>query len=453
LNTSAVAFEQTRTPLSAWYALVALSVVTLYALIDGQVLALLAQSLKTDLHLSDTQLGSLRGLGSVLFRAIAVVPLGWLADRVDRRLVLAACILVWSMAVVSCGLATGYWSLLVCMAFLAAGEAGLSPIVYALIPELFPQRQRMTANFIFYATSILGAGASLAIVGAVIDHIGLFTDWLPNGVWVREPWRRVFFVIALPGPFLAVATWLIRVKRQAPRARADTTSPTSRDQPEILGFLASHWKAVVGVFVPFGLALLGAGAVFAWLPIILMREFAYSAGAVGAGLGASTTAGSVTGLVITAASAKYLTSKWGAVTPVRLPQFGFLIVGILAPLYLVARSPTEMFLIAGAQTAAATGSSSLLPTVVQNLAPAHLRGRVFAISTVIATLFQVISPLAVGLLSDHIFKKTGGLLLSSIVVGGPCLLLAAATLRLAENHILKTVDEVQRSMQTSPEVS
>jgi MFS family permease len=176
-----------------------------------------------------------------------------------------------------------------------------------------------------------------------------------------------------------------------------------------------------------------------------MREFAFSAGAVGAGLGASTTAGSILGLVMTAASAKYLTSKWGAVTPVRLPQFGFLIVGILAPFYLVARSPTEMFLIAGAQTAAATGSSSLLPTVVQNLAPAHLRGRVFAISTVIGTLFQVVSPLAVGLLSDHVFKETGGLLLSSIVVGAPCLLLAAATLRLAEKHILKTVDAVQMS--------
>jgi MFS family permease len=444
LNTSAVAVEQTRSPVGAWYALVTLSVVTLYALIDGQVLALLAQSLKTDLHLSDTQLGSLRGLGSVLFSAIAVVPLGWLADRVDRRLVLAACILVWSIAVASCGLATGYWSLLLCMAFLAAGEAGLSPIVYSLIPELFPQRQRMTANFIFYATTILGAGAGLAIVGAVIDHIGLVADWLPDRPGFREPWRRVFFVIALPGPVLAMATWLIRLNRQAPRARVESPGPTREDQPEILGFLALHWKAVVGVFVPFGLALLGAGAVFAWLPIILMREFAFSAGAVGAGLGAATTAGSIAGLLITAASAKYLTSKWGTVTPVRLPQFGFLMVGMLAPLYLVAHSSTEMFLIAGAQTAAATGSSSLLPTVVQNLAPTHLRGRVFAISTVIATLFQVISPLAVGLLSDHVFKKTGGLLLSSIVVGVPCLLLAAATLRFAEKHILKTVDEVQK---------
>jgi len=445
LNASVAAFEPTRTPLVAWYALAALSVVTLYALIDVQVLALLAQSLKTDLHLSDTQLGSLRGLGAVLFGAIAVVPLGWLADRIDRRLVLAMCILVWSGAVAACGLATGYWSLLLCMAFLAAGEAGVSPIVYALIPELFPERQRMTANFIFYAASILGGGASLAIVGAVIDHIGLFAHWPPNALSVHETWRRVYFVIAVPGPFLALAIGLIRLKRRGLQAQSEAAETTSQERPGIFAYLASHWKAIVGYFASYGIALLGAGAVFTWLPIILMREFALSAGEAGAGLGGAITLGSIAGLVIAAVGANYAKSKWGAVTPIRLPQLGYLIFSLLSLFYFVAHSPIGIFLIATVQMAAATGSSSLMPTVVQNLAPAALRGRVFAISTVIATLFQVISPIAVGLLSDHVFTRTGGLLLSSITVGAPCLLLAAATLRGAEKHILKTVEEVQKS--------
>src|SRR5690606_24393079 len=143
----------TRAPRASWYALAILSVTLLYSVIDRQVLMLLAQPLKNDLDLSDTQIGSLQGLGAALFAAIAVVPLGWLADRIDRRLVLAGCILIWSAAVASCGLATGYWGLLLSVAFLAAGESGLSPIVYALIPELFPERQRMLANFIFYAAT------------------------------------------------------------------------------------------------------------------------------------------------------------------------------------------------------------------------------------------------------------------------------------------------------------
>ena len=434
---------QTRAPRASWYALAALSMTVLYAFIDRQVLVLLAQPLKNDLSLSDTQIGGLQGLGAALFAAIAVVPLGWLADRVDRRLLLAACILVWSAAIASCGLATGYWSLLLCVAFLAAGESGLSPVVYALIPELFPERQRMTANFIFYAATILGSGAGIALAGAVIDHIGWVVPLVPNGLFAGQTWRLVFFVVAVPGPFLAIAIGLIRLKRRAPPVRAEAVAAMPQDRPEVLGYLASHWRAIVGIFGSFGLALMGAGAVFTWLPIILTRQFGLSPGAVGAGMGAAIAIGSITGLTVTAASAKFLMSKWGAVTPIRLSQLGYLGLALLTPLYFVARSATEIYLIAGLQMAAVNCGNSLLPTVVQSLAPAGLRGRVFAISAVIATLFQVISPITVGLLSDHVFTQAGGLLLSTITVGAPCCLLAAITLRFAEPHVLQTADQVK----------
>ena len=434
---------QTRSPFASWYALATLSVVTLYALMDAQVLGLLAQSMKADLHLSDTQLGSLRGLGAVLFGAIAVLPLGWLADRIDRRLLLALCILVWSAAVASCGLATGYWSLLACMAFLSAGEAGLSPVVYSLIPELFPERQRLTANFVFYTATVLAGGAGLAIAGAVINHIDRVAPWFPIEPFARQTWRLVFFAVAVPGPLLALALGLVRLKRSGAQASPQGVSSRPQEQPQLWRYLASNWKSIFGVFGSVGLMLLGAGAVFTWLPIILTREFALSAGAVGVGLGTALAAGSVAGLVISAASAKTLTTKLGVATPLRLSQLGYLTLAVLTPFYYVAHSSTQIFLIAGLQMAAVTGSSALMPTVVQNLAPASLRGRVFAISTMSATLMQVISPIAVGLLSDHVFNRDGGLLLSSIVFGTPCLFAAAMTLRLTEKRILKTVEGVR----------
>jgi MFS family permease len=434
---------QTRAPVAAWYALGALSVALLYAMIDRQVLALLVQPLKADLHLSDTQIGSLQGLGSALFAAIAVAPLGWLADRVDRRLVLAGCILVWSAAAAACGLATGYWSLLFCVSLLAAGEAGLSPIVYSLIPELFPERQRMMANFIFYAATILAAGLGLALGGAVIDHVGVVAAWFPDGPFTRQTWRLVFFVVAVPAPFLALAIALIRLKPRPPQTPANAATANGAERQQLLAHLAANWKAIVGVFAPFGLAMLGATAIFTWTPVILMRQFGLTAGQVGAGFGSAIAIGSVVGLALAALAANFLKSKWGAMTPIRLPQFGYLIFGLLMPLYLVARSPNEIFLIATIQMAATTGSNSLMPTVVQNLAPGHLRGRVFAISIVIATLFQVISPISVGLLSDHVFIQAGGLLLSSVVIGTPALLLAAAGMHFAEKSILKTVEAMQ----------
>lgn len=440
---------QTRTPFSSWYALAVLSMAVWYAVIDRQVLMLLAQPIKADLSLTDTQIGSLHGLGAALFTAIALVPLGWLADRMDRRLLLAGCVLVWSVAVAACGLATGYWSLLLCVAFLAAGEAGLSPIVFALIPELFPERQRMTANFTFFAAALIGGGAGIALAGAIVSHIGLLAPWVPAELMARESWRVVFFVVAVPGPFLALAIGLIRLKRRAAALPVKGDSNGSQPPSALRAYFATHWKAVVGIFVPAGVALLGTGPIFIWLPVILTRNFSLSASDIGTGLGAAVGIGSIAGLTLAATGAKVLTAKWGAAAPVRLLQGGYLLLGVLMPLYLLAQSPTQIYLIAGVQMAAVIGSSALMPTLLQDLAPAPLRGRIFAISTVITTMFQVVSPVAVGLLSDHIFTQAGGLLKSCVVLGAPSFLLAALTLRLTERHVVKTATQVKADLQTA----
>lgn len=446
---------RTRTPLSAWYALGALTITTLYAVIDRQVLALLAQPLKVDLLLSDTQIGSVQGLGSALFATIAVLPLGWLADRMDRRLLLALCILVWSTAIAACSMAFGYWSLLLCVAFLAAGEAGLSPIVYSIIPDLFSEKRRITANFIFFSATVLGAGVGLALSGAVIDHIEVIGQWLPVQLFTDAPWRLTFLVVALPGPLLALAILMIRLKPRPPRPQLQPELDSkgqlaAAPKSEVISYLSKNWKGVFGVYAGFGLALLGAGAFFTWMPMTLMRKFGATAGEVGTGFGAAVGIGSVAGLLIAALSIKLMKPKWGDAAPIRLPQIGFFICMLLAPLYLFARSSTEMFIIAGFQMTANIASTSLTPTVLQNLAPGHLRGRIFSISTVVTTLLQTISPITVGLLSDHIFTQPDGLLLSSVVFGIPCLLLATVVLRLSEKHTLRIVAEVRALSDPAP---
>ena len=73
---------QQRAPRSGWYAITILSLTVLCAVIDRRVLMLLAQPLKAPLDLNDTQIGSLQRLGAALLAAVAVVPLGWLADRI-----------------------------------------------------------------------------------------------------------------------------------------------------------------------------------------------------------------------------------------------------------------------------------------------------------------------------------------------------------------------------------
>src|SRR3546814_6152771 len=93
-------------------------------------------------------------------------------------------------------------------------------------------------------------------------------------------------------------------------------------------------------------------------------------------------------------------SRGGVMTPVRVSQIGYSLYALIIPLYLFARTPTEIFVIATIQMGLGIGGNSLLPTVVQDLAPPLLLGRFFAISTVSSTLFGVIRPVLGGLLSE-----------------------------------------------------
>jgi MFS family permease len=95
----------------------------LYAIIDRQVFGLVAAEMSNSLHLSNTQLGLIQGLGFAALTLVAAYPIAWLADRYDRRWVLAGCILSWAMGTAACGLAGGFVSLFIASAGVAASEA------------------------------------------------------------------------------------------------------------------------------------------------------------------------------------------------------------------------------------------------------------------------------------------------------------------------------------------
>src|SRR3546814_5757022 len=80
----------------------------------------------------------------------------------------------------------------------------------------------MTANFIYYAASVVGGGVGIALAGLIIDHIGLISHLVPTGEFTRETWRLVFFAVALPGPVLAIAIVFLRLNSR-PRSEEHTS--------------------------------------------------------------------------------------------------------------------------------------------------------------------------------------------------------------------------------------
>ena len=121
--------SQERATGRAWFALGVLGIAMVFGFIDARILVLLAQSIKTDLGLSDYQLGETHGLAPAIFLAVAMIPLAWLADRFERRTVLFGCVIFWSLATAASGLVTSFITLLACTIAIVVGEAGVTPIV------------------------------------------------------------------------------------------------------------------------------------------------------------------------------------------------------------------------------------------------------------------------------------------------------------------------------------
>src|SRR5689334_16203919 len=100
-----------------------LSFAFLLAIVDRMVFSLLIAPIKADLNITDAEAGSLAGLAFGLFYTIMGLPLGSLADRVNRPRLICAGVLLWSVATAACGFATSFWSLFILRVCVGVGEA------------------------------------------------------------------------------------------------------------------------------------------------------------------------------------------------------------------------------------------------------------------------------------------------------------------------------------------
>ena len=121
----------------AWYVTFVLSVASIVAFVDRQIINLQVEPIKQDLGISDTQISLLQGFAFVLFYAILAIPLGRLADTSNRKWVIGAGMFLWSLATIFCGLAKTYVQLFIARMFVGVGEATLSPAGFSMLSDYF----------------------------------------------------------------------------------------------------------------------------------------------------------------------------------------------------------------------------------------------------------------------------------------------------------------------------
>jgi MFS family permease len=273
---------------------VLLFLVSILSYVDRQIFTLFQDDIKAELGLGDGQLGLLTGLSFAAFYAIAAFPIARYADRGDRRLVVALCVMVWSAATALCGVANSFWQMVLARIGLAAGEAGAGPASISLLTEIFPPERRTLVISSSLAASSIGISGGL---------------WLAGGLSAYFSWREVFLIVGLPGVLLGLLVWLLSAEPR--RGKGEVVVP-----PQQIGLMqvfrtmvanvSLRWVAVLLMMVPVtGFAFIIWGASF------FQRVHGMSKAETGFWLGTAMAVGLVLGNLM----AGWVADKWGKDNP------------------------------------------------------------------------------------------------------------------------------------------
>lgn len=380
-----------RSKKACWYALVLLTVVYSFNFIDRQLLAILQESIKADLGLSDSQLGLLTGLAFAVFYVTAGLPIARWADRGNRRNIVSLSLFIWSFMTAASGFVQNYTQLLLARVGVGVGEAGGSPPSHSIISDIFPANRRATAIG-FYSMGV---------------SIGILFGFLAGG-WLNEffGWRIAFLVVGLPGVLLAI---IVRFTLAEPiRGLHDGVAPPTDGTPfkEVLHVLWTR-KTFRHMALGAGLnAFCGYGTIN-WTASFLIRSYDMPTGELGTWLSLIVGLGGAIGVFGGGLLADRLSSRdqrWYTWLPALA---GFIAVPFIAGVYLVdgAYLALTMSIIPGLLFQVYLGNT--IATTHAIVGP-HMRATASAILFLIINIIGLGGgPWVVGMLSDSLAPSLG----------------------------------------------
>lgn len=197
-----------------------LLIVYIFNFLDRQIVNILAEPIKADLSLSDTQLGLLAGPAFAIFYAVLGIPIARYADRPNSNRVrlISLSLAIWSGMTVVCGMAQNFWQLALARIGVGVGEAGCTPAAHSLISDSVKPEKRASA-IAFYGMGVpIGSLLGLVIGGVVNDLHG---------------WRVALMMVGLPGLILAVVLLLVM---KEPRLRRTQQEADTQNAVKPLSF-------------------------------------------------------------------------------------------------------------------------------------------------------------------------------------------------------------------------
>ena len=372
-----------------WYVLAILTGVYALNIGDRFVMSTLIEPIKADLHLSDSAIGFLTGVALALFYVTAGLPLASLADRTNRRTMIALALGAWSAMTACCGISQNFWQLLLARIGVGVGEAGGTPPSTSLVSDYFPWRRRALA------LSVYSVGASF---GSMLgSSAGYASD-----AW---GWRAAFLLLGVPGILFAIV--VAATIREPQRGRLDESAPLVRASLfDTLRFTRKQ-PALLHTLIGASLYTLWAWGLMWWTPSYLVRSHRMILGEAGGALSLMHGLGGTAVLLLTMVVMGKLAKRDARCVPwfVAAVILVATVPSIIAYTATSGRITIKMLWIFIPLSYAPFGPTFAL---LQNLVPASMRAQGVALMLFFSNFANlVIAPQAVGLASDYLAPTYG----------------------------------------------
>ena len=386
----------------AWFVVVLLWLAFSLLFIDRLVLALLVEPIKADLGLTDTEIGFLQGFAFSLFYVVLGLPVGRLADRYSRRMIITSGMLIWSATTALCGLTRSFSQLFLARAGVAVGEATLTPAAWSLIADYFPREKLGRAIATYQSGAFVGAGIAFLTGGAVIALVMNSHGISLPGFGLLKPWQVTFLVIGIPGVLFALLMALIREPVRRGRADGSAASQTVR------AAIAYGWERA-RLYGPHFIAfpLLTAPAVInaTWAPTYFSRVLGLPVPSAARFLGLALLLASPFGVYAAGRAVDYLHRRHVADGTLRVSITAGVALLPCAVGALWSGSLVQSQWVFPLLVLFSTMPAAVAPTVLQLMTPNHLRGQMSAAYLISLNLLAAgLAPTAVGFVTTHVLR-------------------------------------------------
>ncbi|MBK8629843.1 MAG: MFS transporter [Sphingomonadales bacterium] len=420
--------EATRTKVwpsagAAYWALAVIILATFMSFLDQVVFGMLAENIKRDFQLTDSQLGFLAGPATIICYFFVGIPLGRLADIYPRKLVLSVSAGFVGMLIALSGMAQNFTQFVGSRVFLAAGGSAHAPSSYSLLTDAFPPRV-LTRAFALLQLGFIGGTTLGPIIGGRLVTAS-------NG-WAAEPffgltifnWQWALLYLAIPSMIASLLFLTVREpQRLAPRSEdvhAPADASLGRKVITFMGFDAARaihagGKVYYPLFGALALSAIEAFGIMFWRTPYLMREFGWNPAQIGDLIGSVALIASIGGMVVGGAFVEWLAKRHKDAN-IRAAFICFCGSTIVILSALLIRDPYWSSIAFGCAAFFAIAGAVPQNAAIQRVAPNDMRGQVTAFYLFMFTFFGAMGSWFIGVISDHVTHNLGQAILATAFI-------------------------------------